>query len=49
MILQEKFTLSNGVEIPKLGLGTAYESNAAVDFVIAENDLTYLKDMQPIV
>lgn len=22
MILQEKFTLANGVEIPKLGLGT---------------------------
>lgn len=30
MILQEKFTLSNGVEIPKLGLGTWFIKNDAV-------------------
>jgi len=30
MILNEKFTLSNGVEIPKLGLGTWEISNTAV-------------------
>lgn len=27
MILEEKYTLSNGVEIPKLGLGTWFISN----------------------
>ncbi len=30
MILEEKYTLSNGVEIPKLGLGTWFISNADV-------------------
>lgn len=30
MILQEKYTLSNGVEIPKLGLGTWFIKNEAV-------------------
>ncbi|MBF9255659.1 aldo/keto reductase [Pontibacter sp. 172403-2] len=30
MILEEKFTLSNGVEIPKLGLGTWFISNEDV-------------------
>ncbi len=30
MILKEKFTLSNGVEIPKLGLGTWFISNDSV-------------------
>ena len=30
MILQETYTLSNGVEIPKLGLGTWFISNKAV-------------------
>ncbi|MFW9804510.1 MAG: aldo/keto reductase, partial [Candidatus Thorarchaeota archaeon] len=27
MILEEEYTLSNGVEIPKLGLGTWFISN----------------------
>src|SRR6476620_4432547 len=30
MILEEKYTLSNGVEIPKLGLGTWFISNESV-------------------
>jgi diketogulonate reductase-like aldo/keto reductase len=30
MILQEKYTLSNGVEIPKIGLGTWFISNETV-------------------
>src|SRR4051794_7937205 len=30
MILEETYTLSNGVEIPKLGLGTWFISNANV-------------------
>jgi hypothetical protein len=30
MILEEKYTLSNGVEIPKLGLGTWFISNENV-------------------
>lgn len=30
MILEEKYTLSNGVEIPKLGLGTWFISEDAV-------------------
>lgn len=30
MILHEKYTLSNGVEIPKLGFGTSFISNEAV-------------------
>jgi hypothetical protein len=27
MILEEKYTLSNGIDIPKLGLGTWFISN----------------------
>ncbi|MCB0009407.1 MAG: aldo/keto reductase, partial [Anaerolineales bacterium] len=30
MILEEKFTLANGVEIPKLGLGTWFISDKDV-------------------
>jgi diketogulonate reductase-like aldo/keto reductase len=30
MILEEKYTLSNGVEIPKLGLGTWFISDKDV-------------------
>ena len=30
MILQENYTLSNGVEIPKIGLGTWFISNQDV-------------------
>jgi diketogulonate reductase-like aldo/keto reductase len=30
MILEEKYKLSNGLEIPKLGLGTWFISNDAV-------------------
>ncbi|MFW9885425.1 MAG: aldo/keto reductase, partial [Candidatus Thorarchaeota archaeon] len=30
MILEEEYTLSNGVEIPKLGLGTWFISNENV-------------------
>jgi diketogulonate reductase-like aldo/keto reductase len=30
MILEEKYTLSNGVEIPKLGLGTWFKSDKDV-------------------
>lgn len=30
MILEEKYTLSNGVEIPKLGLGTWFIGNGEV-------------------
>jgi diketogulonate reductase-like aldo/keto reductase len=38
MILQEKYTLSNGVEIPKLGLGTWFINNK--DVVQAVKDAT---------
>ena len=40
MILEEKYTLSNGVEIPKLGLGTWFISNE--DVVQAVKDATKL-------
>jgi diketogulonate reductase-like aldo/keto reductase len=36
MILEEKYTLSNGVEIPKLGLGTWYMSNEDVVQAVVE-------------
>ena len=36
MILGEKYTLSNGVEIPKLGLGTWFISNKDVDQAVVE-------------
>lgn len=34
MILNEKYTLSNGVEIPKLGLGTWMIPDAQADEVV---------------
>lgn len=36
MILQEKYTLSNGIEIPKLGLGTWFISDKAVAQVVKD-------------
>lgn len=36
MILQELYTLSNGVEIPKLGLGTWLISNDSVARAVAD-------------
>jgi len=36
MILEEKFTLSNGVEIPKLGLGTWFISDKDVAQAVKE-------------
>lgn len=36
MILQEKYTLSNGVEIPKLGLGTWMISNGVVGQAVVD-------------
>jgi diketogulonate reductase-like aldo/keto reductase len=36
MILEEKYTLSNGVEIPKLGLGTWFISNKDVGQAVVE-------------
>jgi diketogulonate reductase-like aldo/keto reductase len=36
MVLQEKFTLSNGVEIPKLGLGTWFIDNESVVEAVKE-------------
>ncbi|MFW9994498.1 MAG: aldo/keto reductase [Candidatus Odinarchaeota archaeon] len=36
MILEEKYTLSNGVEIPKLGLGTWMISNANVEQAVKD-------------
>ena len=40
MILKETFTLANGIQIPKLGLGTWFidDDKAAVDFVISADD-----------
>jgi len=36
MILEESYTLSNGVEIPKLGLGTWFISNKDAEQVVKE-------------
>jgi diketogulonate reductase-like aldo/keto reductase len=36
MILEEKYTLSNGVEIPKLGLGTWFISNKDVEQAVKD-------------
>ncbi len=36
MILKEKFTLSNGVEIPKLGLGTWFINDKDVVQAVKE-------------
>jgi diketogulonate reductase-like aldo/keto reductase len=36
MILEEKYTLSNGIEIPKLGLGTWFISNQDVVQAVKE-------------
>ena len=36
MILEEKYALSNGVEIPKLGLGTWFISDEDVDQAVKD-------------
>ena len=50
MILNETYTLSNGIKIPKLGLGTWFipDDQAAVDFTITPADMETLKHTAPI-
>ena len=60
MILNETYTLANGVQIPKLGLGTWFidddktadprhmADNADADFIIADDDMDALKHMEHI-
>ena len=56
MILEESFMLSNGVEVPKLGLlplpKTANPkhmlNNADLDFIISDEDMVILKNVKKI-
>lgn len=51
MILQENYTLNNGIRIPKIGLGTwmiADKKVSQVDFVISDEDMEHLKNMKKI-